>query len=177
MIDAFHRRRAFTLIEVIVVVAIISIATVITFVSFAGQRSIRGLDRASHEVVSILREAQGYALAGHSQTGEKNCWIGIDISGAGANYSVMKSYPSGACTSTASISSYTLKEGVAFPGAERIVFTLPRGEVMYLSGGALTALSSGSSRRITVTKNAVSHYICVYSTGRIVENGTTATCP
>ncbi len=173
-------KKAFTLAEVLVVAAIIAIATALMLASITTQRGARGVDRAAREIASALREAQSYALTGRSTAGENNCWIGIDMPG-GANYTVMNTYRTAAtCAATANstITSYSLKEGVSFVTVpERISFSIPRGEVLYLSGGIMNVLASGASRVIGVTKNGATQYICVYSTGRIIENGTSSTCP
>ncbi|MFA9262747.1 MAG: Tfp pilus assembly protein FimT/FimU [Undibacterium sp.] len=181
MFERHYSKKGFTLAEVLIVVAIIAIATAFMLVSVTTQRGARGVDRAAREVASALREAQGYAITGRSTSGEDNCWIGIDIAAAGGNYTVMNTYRTGATCATNSngtIASYSLKDGVTFTSApERLTFSIPRGEVYYLSGGLMTLLAPGASWIIGVTKNGATEYVCVYSTGRIIENRTSSTCP
>lgn len=180
MITPSHSKKAFTLVELVVVLSIISIATGITLVSFSSQRVPRSLERASREVVAALREAQGYALSGRSSSGEDNCWIGLDSATGAAAYTLMNNYRTGATCATSAngtVASYSLKENVVFTGTERISFRLPRGEVLYLNGGAMSVLGPGGSRIIGLTKGGSTRYICVYSTGRIIENGSSSTCP
>ncbi len=164
MYTAKKTRAGFTLIEVMIVVAIIGITSATVFVSLSTSRSTRGLDRASREVLAALREAQNYALSGRSATiSENNTYFGLQISSA-TTYSVV--------SSTSTIGSYSLKDGVAFTsGNTTIEFTLPRGEVRQ-GGGPLVG-----SYRISVAKGGSSLYVCLYPTGRIVENGSNGTCP
>ncbi len=162
----YERTRAhgFTLIEVLIVVAIIGIVSAMILVTFSGQRQTRNLERAAREVLATLREAQNYALSGRAGAiSENNTYYGVQIASATA-YSVV--------ASSGTIASYTLKSGVTFSsGATTISFTLPRGDV--LVGGAPLS----GSYRISLAGTGSSRYICVYSTGRIIDNGTTAACP
>jgi type II secretion system protein H len=164
MLTTKKTRAGFTLIEVMIVVAIIGITSAAVFVSLSASRSTRGLDRASREVMASLREAQNYALSGRSANiSDNNTYFGLQISSA-TDYSVT--------SSTSTISSYTLKDGVTFSsGATTIEFTLPRGDVR--QGGAPLA----GSYRISLTKGGSSLYVCLYPTGRMVENGPNSTCP
>lgn len=157
-------RSGFTLIEIMLVVAIVGITTATVFVSLSGSRSTRGLDRASREVSAALREAQNYALSGRSTAiSENNTFFGLQISSPTA-YSVV--------SSSGTVGSYTLKDGAVFTsGTTTLSFTLPRGDVLVggspLAGSYLVGISKGGSAR----------YICLYSTGRIIENGPSGTCP
>lgn len=157
-------RSGFTLIEVVIVVAIIGITSTVVFVSISASRATRGLDRGSREVMAALREAQNYALSGRSATiSENNTFFGLQISSA-TDYNVV--------SSSGTISTYTLKDGVTFTsGNTTIEFALPRGDVR--QGGTPLV----GSYRISVTKGGSSRYACVYSTGRIVDNGLNSTCP
>ncbi len=157
------RRRGFTLIEVLIVVAIIGIVSAMILVTFSGQRQTRNMERAANEVQAALREAQNYALSGRAGTiNENNSYYGINFT-AGAAYSLV--------SSSGTISSYSLKNGITASAASSVRFMLPRGEV-YIGGSALSG-----SHRITLVNGASNRYICVYSTGRVIDNGATAACP
>ncbi len=175
MKERYCSPKAFTLIEVLVVFSIISIVTAVMLVSISDQRNVRYVDRASREVAAVLREAQGYALAGwKGSTSQSVCGYHV-VMPAGSAYSVVNTYPSGGCGSTATIAAYSLKAGVTFPGYTNIAFSLPRAETSYWNGATMVPIAS--PQLITVSRSGLSYYICVYSTGRIVENGTNSTCP
>lgn len=155
--------RGFTLIEVLIVVAIIGIVSAMILVTFSGQRQTRNTERAAREVMAALREAQNYALSGRAGViSENNTYYGVTFT-VGAAYSVV--------SSSGTIASYSLKNGIVASAASSVRFMLPRGEV-YIGGAALSG-----SHRITLVNGASSRYICVYSTGRIIDNGSTAACP
>lgn len=161
----YRRKTAsgFTLIEVMIVVAIIGITSAMIFVTFSGQRQTRNTERAAREVLAALREAQNYALSGRAGTiNENNSYYGVNFT-AGAAYSLV--------SSSGTISSYSLKNGIVASAASSVRFLLPRGEV-YVGGSPLSG-----SHQIRLVNGASSRYICVYSTGRIIDNGTTAACP
>jgi prepilin-type N-terminal cleavage/methylation domain-containing protein len=156
--------RAFTLIEVMIVVAIIGIVSAMMLVSFSGRRQTRNLEGAVREVMATLREAQNYALSGRAGAiSENNTYYGVQIAPA-TSYSIV--------ASSGTIANYTLKSGVTFSsGATTVSFTLPRGEVL-VGGGPLAG-----SYRISLTNAGSNRYLCVYSTGRIIDNGAVAACP
>ncbi len=163
----------FTLIEMVIVIAIIGILSAMTLASFSGKRSERGIDRASQELAAALREAQSYAQAGRStNANEDNCSYGVQIASATAYHIVNNFRVAGACTGLGTIVSYRLKEGAGFTsGATTIGFTLPRGEVT--RGGTPVV----GSYRIDLASGTLKRYVCIYPTGRIVENGANSTCP
>ena len=168
-------KKAFTLIEILVVISIISIATAMTLASVTGQRNVRYVERASREVAASLREAQGYALAGwKGPVTASVCGYHV-VMPAGSDYTVVNTYPTGACTSNAVIATYSLKAGVVFPAYTNIAFSLPRAEPLYLTGAVMAPITTPVL--ITLSRSGLSYYVCVYSTGRIVENGPSSTCP
>lgn len=155
--------RGFTLIEVLIVVAIIGILSAMILVTFSGQRQTRNTERAAREVMAALREAQSYALSGRtSAISENHTYYGVNFT-AGAAYNLV--------SSAGTIASYSLKNGITSSAASSVRFMLPRGEV-YIGGSPLSG-----SHRITLVNGLSGRYICVYSTGRILDNGATATCP
>lgn len=158
--------RGFTLIEVMIVIAIIGITSALVFVSLSTGKTGRLLERSSREVMAALREAQNYAVSGRSTAiNENNTSFGMQIVSATA-YNVI--------SSSGTVSSYSLKEGVTFTsGATTLGFLVPRGEVTV----AGVALAAGASYRISLSKSGSMMYICLYQSGRIVENGGNATCP
>ena len=166
MVRAQKIQRGFTLIEVMIVIAIIGITSALVFVSLTTGKTGRALERSSREVIAALREAQNYALSGRSTTiNENNTSFGVQIISATA-YSVI--------SSNGTVSSYSLKGGVNFTsGATTLGFLVPRGEVTV--GGS--PLAAGASERIALSKSGSVVYICLYQSGRIVENGSDATCP
>lgn len=157
------RTPGFTLIEVVIVIAIIGITSALVLVTLSGQRQARNLERAAREVMATLREAQNYALSGRAGAiNENNTYYGVNIN-AGVSYSVV--------SSSGTIGSYTLKNGATFTSASLVRFLLPRGDV-YIGGTALSG-----SHRISLTNAGLNRHLCVYSTGRILDNGTSGTCP
>lgn len=164
MYGRINKLRAFTLIEVLVVVAIIGIASTVILVSFAGKRQSRNIERGAGEVLASLREAQNYALSGRAGSiSENNVYYGVNFTADSPAYSVV--------SSNGTIGSYSLKNGVQFSESVSARFMIPRGDV-YINGAVLTG-----SYSIALTGAAPSRYICVYSTGRIIDNGTASTCP
>ncbi len=154
----------FTLIEVLIVVAIIGILSAMILVTFSGQRQTRNTERAAREVMATLREAQNYTLSGRAGViSENNTYYGVNFTASSAAYSVV--------SSNGTIASYSLKNGIVASATSSVRFMLPRGEV-YISGSPLAG-----SHLITLANGGSRRYICVYSTGRIIDNGTTATCP
>ncbi len=163
-----HPRDAsgFTLIELIIVLAIIGVVSVITLVSLSSARGTRDLDRSSREIVAALREAQNYALTGRSTSiGEDNCAFSVQVVGGSTGYSLSHLYRSGgSCSATGPLANYSLTTGVTFSASATVSFSLPRGEV-----------TSGTTS-IGLTKGGATYFVCVYPSGRILENGPSA-CP
>lgn len=158
-------RTGFTLIEVLVVIAIIGIATATFLVSFTNLRQQRNLELASQEVVSALRTAQNYALAGQAVGAIKNnCSFGFQAGAGGSAYSFIHTF--GDCitgpTNTNTIGTSSLRSGITFAGAVTTNFLLPRGEVA--SAGTVTI-------QIQSTNGVASSNVCVTKNGRIYVSG------
>ncbi len=155
-----NNSRAFTLIEVVVVMAIISIMTGVVIVSFGSGRVQRELETNAREFASIVREAQNYALTGRQAiAGTTPCSFGISWSGANYNISYIYRIGTGACTQTSLVNSYVLKNGVAFGNSGSFNFSLPHASLSFASGSSPAVL----------TKQSISHIVCTYAEGRIVD--------
>lgn len=158
--------RAFTLIEVVVVMAIISIMTGVIMVSFGSGRTQKELETNAREFASVVREAQNYALTGREAIADTTpCSFGIAWSGG--NYNVSYVYKTGgACTQSSIVGSYSLKNGVTFDNAGSFNFSLPHASLSFASG----------SRPAVLTKQSLSHVVCTYAEGRVLDQPGSA-CP
>jgi prepilin-type N-terminal cleavage/methylation domain-containing protein len=179
MREKSRAQRGFTLIEMMIVIAIVGILSAMTLVSFSGKRSERGIDRASHTLAAALREAQSYAQTGRTTTiVQDNCSYRLQISVTA--YVVVNTFrlagdPPGTCTGVGTVASYRLTDGVVVSsGSVTIGFNIPRGEVT--RNGVLLSSSTPSYARIDLATGSLARYVCIYPTGRVVENGSSSTC-
>lgn len=171
---------AFTLVEVMVVISIIGIISALVTTSLSSYRVLRETDRASHFFGAVLREAQGYALAGRADTlTQENCYFGIQITSATDYNLVNYSRASGSCSNINTVTTHILPNGVQFAGLGSyptvFAFSLPRAEVHSGTTGALTPLVG--SQLIGFTKAGRTSYLCLYPTGRMEQRGTLNSCP
>ncbi len=162
-----RKNAGFTLIELLIVISIVSVGASIMLVTFGNNQIRRELEGNAREVVGLVREAQNNALTG-KQTVAATTPCRYQVSWSGSGYSMTYWYKNASelCTQTSPVSSYVLKNGVAFSGADNFYFTLPHATLNFGSG----------SMAIVLTKQGISRVVCVYATGLINElDG--STCP
>ena len=87
-LKSYKLQAGFTLIELLVVVAITAILTTVVAVNFQSIRATQELNAARADLISRLRQYQGYALAGKQQGGISASNYIINFTPAGSNYQV-----------------------------------------------------------------------------------------
>lgn len=115
-----ERELGFTLIELMVVVTIMLILTSLVVVNFAGLRVDRNLDIAQNELMTNLRRAQSYTLAGRIVTaGQSGQYYILKFDGRGAaatQYTLQVIYNAGSDPSGATLmpayETYQLPQGI-----------------------------------------------------------------
>lgn len=163
--------QAFTLIEVMVVVAIIGITTSIMLLSFSNAQIKRQLETNAREFVGALREAQNYALTGkQAVVGTKPCAFDVswDDSAGVSTYVLKYRYRdnvTSVCDQTFTMASHVLKNGVVFSSSGTYSFDLPHANITY-NGASF----SGIQTSIDLRKQSFDHYVCVYSSGNILDS-------
>ena len=161
-------KRAFTLIEILITLTIISLVSTALLVNFnSSDRIGRELEGSAREVASAFREAQNYALTGYQGVaGTDPCRF--DVSWGGSTYGTVYRYKDalGACTRSAALRSYELRNGIVFSGAGSFYFTLPHADVSF----------GAESQPVGITKAGSGSTICVYRSG-LINHFTGATCP
>ncbi len=164
-------QKAFTLIEVLVSVAILGILSTIILVNASGSRVTQDLEAGAREMVSFFRGVQNRALTGE-QVGANTIPCRFEVTWDGASYSVIyhSKDNNGACVNTATIQSYTLRNGVVFSSPGNVRFTLPHADVFDTAGPVAV------SKAVTLSKAGATYSVCIYKEGlinQIIGN----TCP
>lgn len=177
---------AFTLVEVVVVMAIIGIMTAVVSVSLGDSRTKKELETNARAFVGVVREAQNYALTGKQFTVsgvvQDPCTDGFRVrwyDGASNTYTLRYRYKNttGSCSGFL-VATYILKNGVVFvggPSFNSIYFTLPHANILNNSGISLESVSPNYVT-VTFTKQSLSHVVCIYADGRILDQAG-STCP
>ncbi|MFH0969473.1 MAG: type II secretion system protein [Patescibacteria group bacterium] len=151
------KKKAFSIIEVLIVIAIIGIMTAATIVSLQSGKTDKELETAAREVSAAIREAQNNALTGKNAS--SSCqYYDFTYTASSTNYSVGTVSGSG-CP----LASYTLKNGVTFVNGGSFNFSIPFGGVTGISG-------------IKITKNNVCYCVSINSSGSVEERGKLSTC-
>lgn len=163
--------RAFTLIEVLVAISILGILSTIILVNASGTRVTQDLEAGTREMVSFFRGVQNRALTGE-QVGANTIPCRFEVTWDGASYSVIyhSKDNNGACVNTATIQSYTLRNGVVFSSPGNVRFTLPHADVFDTAGPVAV------SKAVTLSKAGATYSVCIYKEGlinQIIGN----TCP
>jgi len=152
------KKKAFTLLELIVVIAIIGIMSVSALIMISpSQRATQDLQAEGHKVTSVIATLQSNALSG--KNAGSGCLYQFNATVGAATYTMV------GCVA----GSYNTTAGVTFKNGASFSFSSPFG-----------APSFGASQPITLTKGGQDYSLCVYSNGRIVENVTLVggtTCP
>ncbi|PIR73859.1 MAG: hypothetical protein COU40_00280 [Candidatus Moranbacteria bacterium CG10_big_fil_rev_8_21_14_0_10_35_21] len=146
-------KQAFTLAEVMVIIAIIGIMTSVTIVSLIGSREKKQVETAASELVAVLREAQNNALTGKN-AGDK-CKE-YEIYAENSKYTIN-------CGPLVSFD-YQLKNGVAFENKGYVSYSIPDAKPIF------------SDNQFLLIKGSESYSVCVYITGRIIEQSGSV-CP
>ncbi len=159
-----HCKRAFTLIEILIVTAIIGITASVFLFDWSGNRTMQYLDNGAQGVEAVVREAQNAALSG-VQVSATDRPCGYRVAWAGSNYTVTYRYKDagGGCNQSSQLSTHSLSNGVVFSGSGNFDFSLPYGTV-------------SANQTIVLTKQSVSHVVCVYTSGK-VATVSGSTCP
>jgi prepilin-type N-terminal cleavage/methylation domain-containing protein len=142
-------KKGFTLIEVLVVCAIVGIMSAVILVMMSsGNRQKNEVQVAAREVAAAVREAQNYALNGKNASASCGNQYTFIPSNGYASYSI-----TGCVTAN-----YTLKNGVVFTTGDTVRYDTPH-----------AGMTPNSTVTITVSKNSITKNVCVYISGRIVE--------
>lgn len=132
-----EKRRAFTLIELIVVVAIVAIVGVITFFNLQGGQNQTALTSTAQQATALIRQAQVSAASQKNDT----AW-GVYFSNSATNpfYALISS---STYNSSTVVQTYPLPSGVAY-----LTSTLPQGSSLTI---AFSPISGGSIASTTVS--------------------------
>lgn len=144
-------KKAFTLVELLIAIGIMGVMTAIMLVSASSSsKELNSLKVEARNVSSTLRQLQNDALAGKnaSSTGVACSYI-FSGTGSSSNYSATSG-----CGAVAV--NYALKSGIKFSsGGASVVFTNPYATVV--------------TSPIQLIKGSSKYYICVNTSGTIVE--------
>lgn len=147
-------KKGFSFIELMITIAIMAIMSTITLVSMNKGRELWAVKTAAREVAATVRETQNYALTGKGLTASSvSCSYIFFWTTNSGNYG-LKPPPAGC-----KVASYTLKNGVKFPGSgstNSISFSVP--------------FSLSSSADILLNKGTSNYHVCVYNSGIVKED-------
>lgn len=171
------KQKGFTLIELLMAMSMMAVMVAVVIVSLGSARTNRELDGEAGKVLSLLREAQNYALTGKSISGSDACdRFSTRVSGNEFQiYHYDKS--SGACVfvntplryavgSGAALSA-TRWDGTASSALSRLDFTIPNGQL--LVNGLFVEMSGSQWVRFQLSKSGVTENVCVYPLGRMEQ--------
>ncbi|MEF3692398.1 MAG: prepilin-type N-terminal cleavage/methylation domain-containing protein [Candidatus Moraniibacteriota bacterium] len=128
-------KKGATLIEIVAVIAIIGIMTGATIVSFSKARTQAAVEGETEKLISVIREAQNYALTGKQASSE--CYEYRILTDGDGAYK-LGNYPGPGCTLN---SSFNLENGVKFESSVGVTFEAPHADNR---GGGSFVLKKGS---------------------------------
>ena len=167
-----HKKKAFTLLELLIVVAFIGIMSSVVIVSLSASRIQKQVEGTSREVSAAIREAQNGALTG-KKTDDTHLPCDYKFNYVNSTtYTISYDYHTVAnpsCTNTQVLATYTTKNSVIFPSSfNTIIFQAPFSSISGLSSDPMP---------IVVNKGSVNYVVCVSSSGNIWEKANSTTCP
>lgn len=180
----------FTLIELMIVVAIVGIMTVVTMVSLSGGREAKEVEGEARKFAATVRELQNYSLTGRkiNASDPPTCMFGIDpITQNDSIYLPFYQHRHINSSSCSDISAtrptqqamniVNLQNGVTFASDRDLFgFSVPRGELVNLSGTNNTIAPLNSIVQVQLSKGSSIWSVCVYPGGRVEEHPG-ASCP
>jgi type II secretory pathway pseudopilin PulG len=147
----------------------------VALISLSGAKDRKAVETEARKFAAVVREVQNYALTGKQfVSGRVTCGVGVgDITNLENAYDTLYFYRSALdCTvnpSQATLVTNILSNGVHFSSTTNAFnFLVPRGEVSGLSPDPL---------KISLSKNAATYSVCIYSSGRIEEQVGSGACP
>lgn len=163
------RGAGFSLVELLVVIFIIAVTTGIFLFSYGEDRVAKELEASSQEFLSVLREAQNYALTGKQLEGDTiPCGYKVDWSNSNTSYRLLYYYRTTnepACQipldSNASSLVYTRElKGAVLASPGDLFFTLPHGV-------PIPTPINGAPVSVTLVQGSAVRVVCLYAEGRL----------
>ena len=153
MKNLFGKKKAFSLVELMIVIGIIGIMSSVTIISMQGGKTEKELEVAAREVSATIREAQSNSLSGKNASSDCQHYD-FTYAASSANYSVGTVSGSG-CP----LSRYMLENGVVFANGGSFSFAIPFGRLGDVSGGY----------SIRLNKRGSDYYVCLNDSGNVFE--------
>lgn len=164
-------KKGMTLVELVTVIAVIGIMTSVTIVAFGQLKNRSDLDAESEKLISVIRQAQNYALTGRGGQFNLSCpYYYIHFHRSSGKYEIRNHESGGViCGGPYSYSGYELERGVSFDQDgeyANLVFSVPHANLETVSGLNF----SGVWHRIDLKKGSIKQYICFNSAGAIKKS-------
>ena len=164
------KRKAYTLLELLVVTAIIGIMASIVLVNMDANRAQKQIEAGGRDMTGVFREVQQYALTGKQFVASSTpCSFRVSWNAGSSNYTATYYYRdgNGRCALSSVIATYTLSHGVVFNNGSTVDFAVPYGTLNF----------AGNSVGAELGKSGRSGMVCVYQNGRIENSVDTTSCP